>query len=146
MVEQVSIPLAMDTVNRLIKQMVQHKIDVRTARVLLYGIGYWHNPTTVNPMWVEVYRELLSYGMEVLVYDEDVDAVEVKQVYGMGVMQTEAALKVRRLPTYDHRLPAMVNCIDVVVYGFLKEDRTLYHCQELVVSRGLIMQIERKKV
>jgi UDP-N-acetyl-D-mannosaminuronate dehydrogenase len=105
----------MDTVNQLVKQMVQHKIDVRTARVLLYGIGYLHNPTTVNPMLVEVYHELLSYGMEVLVYDEKVDALQVRENYQLTVMQTEAALKVRRPLTYDHRLPATIACFDGVV-------------------------------
>lgn len=123
MVEQVSIPLAMDTVNRLIKQMVQHKIDVRTARVLLYGIGYWHNPTTVNPMWVEVYRELQSYGMEVLVYDEKVDALQAKETYQLTVMQTEAELKIRRSLTYDYRLPATIACFDGVVYNDLGKEQ-----------------------
>lgn len=80
--------------SKVVKMMVQKGIDVSKARVLLMGIAFKENcPDTRNTKVANIYKELVSYGIQVDVYDPWVSKEEVVEEYGIEVMTNEAMLR-----------------------------------------------------
>lgn len=75
--------------SKVVKMMVQKKINVSQSRVLLLGFAFKENcPDTRNTKVAQIYYELSSYGVEVVVYDPLVDAVAVQHEHGIAVCTT----------------------------------------------------------
>jgi UDP-N-acetyl-D-glucosamine/UDP-N-acetyl-D-galactosamine dehydrogenase len=74
-------------VGRLVKLMIHRRIHVRGARVLVLGIAFKENcPDIRNSRVIDIIRELATYGAVVDVYDPMVDADDVLQEYGIGLL------------------------------------------------------------
>jgi UDP-N-acetyl-D-galactosamine dehydrogenase len=75
--------------SEVVKLMVKKGICVKGAKVLILGITFKENcPDIRNTKVTDIYRELLSYGLEVDVYDPWAKQEEVKHEYGIPtVMQ-----------------------------------------------------------
>ena len=69
---------------RMVKAMLQKKIDVTQARVLVLGLAFKENcPDVRNTRVIDVVRTLEDYGLKVDVHDPWVDAAEVHAEYGL---------------------------------------------------------------
>lgn len=80
--------------NKVIKMMIRNNIDVSKSRVLILGIAFKENcPDTRNTKVATIYEELVSYGIEVDVYDNWVEKEAVQKEYGIDVLQSPTALK-----------------------------------------------------
>lgn len=80
--------------NKVIKMMIQKKIDVSSSRVLVLGFAFKENcPDTRNTKVATIYEELVSYGIAVDVYDNWVDKDTVQKEYGIEVLQHPEQLK-----------------------------------------------------
>lgn len=72
--------------SKVVKLMIQKKINVSNSRVLLLGFAFKENcPDTRNTKVIQIYKELLSYGVAVTVFDPWVDVAAVHQEYGINV-------------------------------------------------------------
>ena len=72
---------------RLIKLMVQKKLPINESKVLILGFTFKENcPDIRNTRVVDVYRELISYHIQVSVYDPWALAQEVEQEYGIQLL------------------------------------------------------------
>jgi len=72
---------------RLIKLMVQKKLPINESKVLILGFTFKENcPDIRNTRVVDVYRELISYHIQVSVYDPWAIAQEVEQEYGIQLL------------------------------------------------------------
>lgn len=90
--------------NKVVKLMIQKRIDVSRSRVLLLGFSFKENcPDTRNTKVAKIYKELSSYGIEVDVYDPWVNPVEVKEEYGIEIITEIDRLKQHRYLRTDHR-------------------------------------------
>ncbi len=70
--------------NRFIKLMLQKKIEVSRARVLVLGLSFKENcPDLRNTKVVDIICELRDYGIMVDVYDPWVDPEEAVSEYGL---------------------------------------------------------------
>ncbi len=75
----------------VIKLMVNKKIDVSKARVLVMGITFKENcPDLRNTKVIDIVNELNDYGIDVVVYDPWVSKEEATREYGVRMAQTLA--------------------------------------------------------
>lgn len=73
----------------IVKTMVQRKINVGSARLLLMGFTFKENcPDTRNTKVADLARELEPFAREVLIYDPHADVAEAKNEYGLDVSRT----------------------------------------------------------
>ena len=73
----------------VLKLMVQNEIPVKKAKVLMLGITFKENcPDIRNTKAIDVYRNLVSFHMDVEVYDPWASAEEVMHEYGIATTQS----------------------------------------------------------
>lgn len=69
---------------KVIKLMLQKNISIKNAHALIMGITFKENcPDIRNSRVVDIYKELLQYGLKVDVYDPWADADAVWEEYGV---------------------------------------------------------------
>lgn len=80
--------MGMFVANKVIKLMIKkgHKID--GSRALILGVTFKENcPDVRNSRVVDIYRELLQFGVSVDVYDPHASKEIVKEEYGIGLCE-----------------------------------------------------------
>lgn len=74
--------------SKVVKLMISKGLTVKDAKALILGITFKENcPDVRNTKVVDVYRELEEYGVSVDIYDPWADAEEVKQEYGVDLLE-----------------------------------------------------------
>lgn len=77
----------------LVKNLIKANIPVKGAKVALLGFTFKENcPDTRNTKVIDIYNELLEYGITPVVVDPAADADEAKRLYGIE-FQTMDAVK-----------------------------------------------------
>jgi UDP-N-acetyl-D-galactosamine dehydrogenase len=72
--------------SKVIKLMIQKNIPIVKSRVLILGITFKENcPDTRNSKVIDIYNELLEYGIIVDVYDPYADNLIVKRDYNVNL-------------------------------------------------------------
>jgi UDP-N-acetyl-D-galactosamine dehydrogenase len=72
--------------SEIVKKMVQKDISVKGAKALLLGFTFKENcPDVRNTRVIDIYNDLLEFGLDVTVYDPWVDQEEVEFEYGIEV-------------------------------------------------------------
>lgn len=75
--------------SKLVKLMIEKDIQIKKATVLIFGITFKENcPDLRNTKVVDVYKELLSYGMGVDIYDPWASAQRVKDYYNVDLVES----------------------------------------------------------
>ena len=74
--------------NQVVKLMIHKSLKVQGSRILVLGIAFKENcPDIRNSRVIDVIHELQEFGCKVEVYDPWADASEVKQEYGLDLLQ-----------------------------------------------------------
>jgi len=74
--------------NKVIKLMIQKGHKIEGARALILGITFKENcPDIRNSRVIDIYRELVEFGLKVDVYDPYADAKAVKKEYGVTLQE-----------------------------------------------------------
>lgn len=77
----------------LVKNMIKTDVPVKDAKVAILGFTFKENcPDTRNTKVIDIYNELLEYGITPIVVDPAADADEAKRLYGI-TFEKEDALK-----------------------------------------------------
>ena len=72
--------------SEVVKLMIQNEIPVKNSKVLMLGITFKENcPDTRNTKATDIYHELISYGMNVDIYDPWASPEEVLHEYGLTI-------------------------------------------------------------
>ncbi|MDM1066142.1 nucleotide sugar dehydrogenase [Myroides odoratimimus] len=125
--------------SKVVKLMIQKGIDVSRSRVLLLGFAFKENcPDTRNTKVAKIYEELVSYGIEVDVYDPWVSPAEVREEYGIEVMTTMEGIEHKDFQVNDHRLPLSAKRYDGLVLTTAHEDFRTLNIEEMVSSPAVI--------
>lgn len=125
--------------SKVVKLMIQKGIDVSRSRVLLLGFAFKENcPDTRNTKVAKIYEELVSYGIEVDVYDPWVNVEEVREEYGIEVMTGTESINNKGFQVNDHRLPLSGKRYDGVVLTTAHEDFRKLHIENMVSSPAVI--------
>lgn len=76
-------------VSRLVKLMLNNKLQVQDANILIMGFTFKENcPDIRNTRVVDIVKELQTYGVNIHIYDPWVNPEEALKEYGIQVMQT----------------------------------------------------------
>lgn len=137
--------------SKVVKMMVQKKIDISQSRVLLLGFAFKENcPDTRNTKVAAIYKELASYGIEVMVYDPWVDAQEVMDEYGIEVITSLDELQEPRLLRTDHRYGATPKCFNAVVLTTAHKEFSDLKMVDLINDPGVVFDtkavLDRKEI
>ena len=80
--------------SEIVKKMVQKDISIKGAKALLLGFTFKENcPDVRNTRVIDIYNDLIEFGLKVTVYDPWVDLNEVKQEFGITVLNGKTELK-----------------------------------------------------
>ena len=72
----------------VVKLMLKKAIAVNGAKLLMLGITFKENcPDIRNTKAIDVYNELVSYGVDVVLYDPWADPEEVRHEYGISIVK-----------------------------------------------------------
>jgi len=72
--------------SEVVKLMIQNEITVKNSKVLMLGITFKENcPDIRNTKATDIYHELISYGIDVDIYDPWASPEEVKHEYGLTI-------------------------------------------------------------
>lgn len=75
--------------NQMVKAMLNRKLHVRDARILIMGLTFKENcPDLRNTKIIDIARELGEFGCQVDVYDPWADPAEAKHEYGVVLIDT----------------------------------------------------------
>ena len=78
----------------IVKKMVQKDIPVKGAKTLLLGFTFKENcPDVRNTRVIDIYQDLMEFGLDVTVYDPWVDLEEVILEYGIEVSNSKSVLE-----------------------------------------------------
>lgn len=137
--------------SKVVKMMVQKGIDVSKARVLLMGIAFKENcPDTRNTQVANIYKELVSYGIQVDVYDPWVSKEEVMEEYGIEMVSTLEELNVKQPQIGDHRLPNTGRKFDAVILTTAHKEFAGLHIADLLNSPSVVYDtkavLDRKEI
>jgi len=72
--------------SEIVKKMVQKDITVKGAKALLLGFTFKENcPDVRNTRVIDIYHDLIEFGLDVTVFDPWVDIQEVQDEYGIVI-------------------------------------------------------------
>lgn len=75
----------------LIKNLIKADINVNKAKVGILGFTFKENcPDTRNTKVIDIYNELMEYGITPIVVDPEADADEAKRLYGITFQRMDA--------------------------------------------------------
>jgi len=79
--------------SEIVKKMVQKDIPVKGAKALLLGFTFKENcPDIRNTRVIDIYQDLIEFGLDVTVFDPWVNIQEVYSEYGIEVVNKEVKL------------------------------------------------------
>lgn len=119
--------------SKLVKLMIRKDIQVKRAKVLILGITFKENcPDLRNTKVVDVYKELISYGMRVDIFDPLAKAEKVKALYGLNLLHSIAT-------QYDAIILAVAHkdFMGVNLKAYLNEKGIIYDLKA-VLDRSLV--------
>ncbi|MCW3464660.1 nucleotide sugar dehydrogenase [Chitinophaga nivalis] len=75
--------------NKVVKLMIAKDHKIKGSRTLIMGITFKENcPDVRNTRVVDIYHELTQFGLEVDIYDPWADPHEVKEEYGVDIINS----------------------------------------------------------
>ncbi|TCC94147.1 nucleotide sugar dehydrogenase [Pedobacter frigiditerrae] len=76
--------MGMFVANKVVKMMIAKDKSIKHSKVLILGFAFKENcPDTRNTKVIDIYKELISFGVEVVVFDPWADKGKVKAEYGI---------------------------------------------------------------
>jgi len=81
--------MGMFVANKVVKLMIKKGHKVNGSKALILGITFKENcPDIRNSRVIDIYKELIQFGVQVNVYDPHADKDEVKKEYGIDLIDT----------------------------------------------------------
>ncbi|MDR0981655.1 MAG: nucleotide sugar dehydrogenase [Culturomica sp.] len=80
--------------NKVVKLMIKKDIAVRGSKLLILGFTFKENcPDIRNTKVIDIYNELLSYEIDITVFDPWADPENVNNVYGINILNKQPDLE-----------------------------------------------------
>lgn len=74
--------------NKMVKLLIRSEKQIKGSRILILGVTFKENcPDIRNTKIVDVYYNLLDFGLQVDLYDTEADASEVEKEYGLKLIK-----------------------------------------------------------
>ena len=114
--------MGMFVANKVVKLMIQKGITIKGAKVLVLGVTFKENcPDIRNSKVVDIYQELKQFGLNVDVFDPHADFEEVKEEYGISLVNAPSTydaiiLAVSHNEFFELDIPSLKKGIASIVY------------------------------
>ena len=121
--------------NKLIKLMIQKGIKVSGAKVLILGFTFKENcPDTRNSKVIDIYKELVQFGINVNIFDPHANANEVNKEYGIRLIEK------KHLVVYDAILLAVSHSefLKLNILKLKKNEKTVIFDIKSFLPRNII--------
>lgn len=125
--------MGMFVANKVIKLMIKkgHKVD--GAKALILGITFKENcPDIRNSKVIDIYNELIQFGLQVDVYDPWADKAEVKHEYGIELVNKPAKKYAAIVLAVSHNEFLEIN------YKELKDENAVLFDTKAILDRELV--------
>jgi len=81
--------MGMFIAGKVVKMMIQKGTNIKGAKALLLGVTFKENcPDIRNSKVVDIYNELIQFGLKVDVFDPHADVTQVKKEYNIELQQS----------------------------------------------------------
>lgn len=126
--------MGMFIANKIIKMLVAKKKTINGATALILGFAFKENcPDTRNTRVIDIYRELLSFSLDVDVFDPWANAESVQEEYGINLINTGD------LKRYDAIILAVAHTqFQDLDYAALKQDDGILFDTKSFIERSLV--------
>ena len=85
--------MGMFVANKVIKLMIKKGMSIKGSRVLILGFTFKENcPDIRNTRVIDIYKELDQFGLKVAVADPWASKEEVKEEYGINILESPGVL------------------------------------------------------
>ena len=82
--------------SEIVKKMVQKDIPVKESKTLLLGFTFKENcPDVRNTRVIDIYQDLVEFGLDVTVYDPLANLEEVNREYGVDIYNNKSVLNMK---------------------------------------------------
>jgi UDP-N-acetyl-D-glucosamine/UDP-N-acetyl-D-galactosamine dehydrogenase len=99
-----------------VKLLIKNDLKVNNAKLLILGFTFKENcPDIRNTKIIDVYRELLSYGINVTVYDPWANEAEAEKEYGIKITKSIEGKFDEILVAVNHKEFSKINPADFLV-------------------------------
>ena len=96
--------------NKMIKMLIKAGKQIMGSKILILGVTFKENcPDIRNSKVADVYNELKEFGLEVDAYDYEADPAEVKEEYGINLIDQIKAKYDGILLAVSHDKFSMIN-------------------------------------
>ncbi len=86
--------MGMFVANKVVKLMMQKDLKIRSSKALILGVTFKENcPDIRNTKVVDIYKELVQFGLEVDIYDPWANSQEVGHEYQIDILEIKPDLK-----------------------------------------------------
>jgi len=123
--------------NKVVKLLIKKKHAINGSRVLILGITFKENcPDIRNSRVIDIYEELIQFGLDVEIYDPYADKNQVKAHYGIELLQ--------RLPMHsEDKYQAIILAVAhreflTIDFDFLKTADTVIFDTKAVLDRAIV--------
>lgn len=123
---------------KVVKLMIQQDIRIRGAKALILGITFKENcPDVRNTRVVDIYHELISYGVQADIYDPWADPEEVKQEYGVTSSNVIPDVAEGSYDTYDAIILAVAHdeFLQLDLAKFKNSNSVVFDCKGILDRR-----------
>lgn len=119
--------------NKVVKLMIKNTVTIKGAKILILGITFKENcPDIRNSKVIDIYNELIQFGMEVEVYDPIVESKEVKVEYSINLCN--------QLSTYDAIILAVSHnsFLNLDIKSLKKSEHSIVFDIKSVLDRNIV--------
>lgn len=73
--------------NKMVKMLINSGKQIKGSKVLILGVTFKENcPDIRNTKVIDVYKELVDFGLSVDIHDPEADSAEVREEYGIDLL------------------------------------------------------------
>ncbi len=126
--------------NKVIKMMIKKGIQVEGAKALILGITFKENcPDTRNSQVIDIYNELIQFGLSIDIFDPHANKQEVKKLFEINLLSTQEEI----IAQTNHRYQCII--LAVAHSEFLKinlidftEEKHIIFDTKAVLDRAIV--------
>lgn len=126
--------------NKVIKMMIKKGIQVEGAKALILGITFKENcPDTRNSQVIDIYNELIQFGLSIDIFDPHANKQEVKKLFEINLLSTQEEI----IAQTNHRYQCII--LAVAHSEFLKinlieftEEKHIIFDTKAVLDRSIV--------
>jgi len=119
-----------------VKRMLKNDLQIRGAKALILGITFKENcPDIRNSKVIDVYNQLVSYGIEVDVFDPCASNEEVKQEFAIDLIQELKNKYALIILAVAHREFSEINVLNQTIDNGVVYDVKSFFPREMITKR-----------